>query len=308
MSTLVREYRLPHCTLILEGFSTQVGGPLAVLVQVDCYLPGLDHPMRGGREFLEHLSWTVSEYVQRLLSYRQPRPVQPTGPVALEPVAPDRHRLRVHPELLQDVREPVQLELTTIQLFDLTEACDQGMSDPQTLPDWRLDLTPQVPRTVKLAQQAVPAGVGLATLGAAAMALAFLPAPKVEPPREWRETPAPETQASPRPSPVVTPSPPTPGPTPLASPATVLDPAEYNRLLVLLYDQLDKAWTQPVTQDLRFRVQVNREGKIVAFAPLDPPTGEEKRLPLATLQQPGVAVAEFQVVFRASGALEVGAY
>ncbi|MCS7031088.1 MAG: DUF4335 domain-containing protein, partial [Gloeomargarita sp. SKYG116] len=245
MSTVVREYRLPHCTLVLEGFSTQIGGPLAVLVQMDCYLPGLDHPMRGGRELLEHLSRAVSEYVQNLLSYREPRPVHPHGPVALEPVAHNLHRLRVHPELLQDAREPVQLDLTTIQLFDLTEACDQGMSDPQTLPDWRFDLTPRIPRTVKLAQQAVPAGVGFATLGAAALAFALLPAPKVEPPREWKETPAPATQAQPQPTPAVSPTlpapsrptpqaSPSPSPTPMASPTVVLDPTEYNRLLVVL--------------------------------------------------------------------------
>jgi len=49
VSTVLREYRLPHCTLILEGFTTQTGGPMAVLIQMDCYLPGLEQPMRGGQ-------------------------------------------------------------------------------------------------------------------------------------------------------------------------------------------------------------------------------------------------------------------
>jgi len=35
--TLVREYRLPHCTLILQEFATQAGRTLAVLIQVECY-------------------------------------------------------------------------------------------------------------------------------------------------------------------------------------------------------------------------------------------------------------------------------
>jgi hypothetical protein len=297
--TLVREYRLPHCTLILEGFATQAGGALAVLIQVECYLPGLEQPMRGGSALLEGLSSTVSEYVQTFLSYREPRPVHPAGPVALEPVAPHHHRLRVHPELLQDGREPVQLDLTTIQLFDLLEACDQGMSDPQTLPNWQLHLVPHIPRTVKLSQQALPAGVGLATLSAAAVALALIPAPKIEPPRELRET---STTPSPTVSPTATP---TPSPTPAASP---LSTTEINRLLIRLHEAIDTAWKEPISQDMSFRVQVNAQGQVVHFIPLDPPTGEEQRLPLAKLRQPGQPVADFLVVFRRSGALEVGPY
>ncbi|MEN9216879.1 MAG: DUF4335 domain-containing protein [Gloeomargarita sp. HHBFW_bins_162] len=320
MSTLVREYRLPHCTLILEGFTTQMGGALAVLIQMDCYLPGLEQPMRGGSELLEKLSQTVSEYVQNFLSHREPIPVHPTGPVALEPLSHHQHRLRVHPELLQDTREPVQLDLTTIQLFDLLEACDQGMSDPLTLPDWTLDLVPQIPQGLKLSQQTVPAGVGLATLSAAAVALALLPAPKVEPPRELRETAAPTTtEVTPTasPSPVVTPSPgvtptpvasPSPTPSPAPSPTVALDTTEVNRLLILLYDEINTAWTERITQDMSFRVGVNPQGKIVSFTPLEAPTGEERLVPLEKLKQPGQAVAQFRVVFKQSGALEVSPY
>ncbi|WP_448379738.1 DUF4335 domain-containing protein [Gloeomargarita sp.] len=302
MSALVREYRLPHCTLILEGFSAPAGGALAVLIQMECYLPGLEQPMRGGSELLEQLSRTVSEYVQLFLSHREPRPVQPAGPVALEPVSHHHHRLRVHPELLQDGREPVQLDLTTIQLFDLLEACDQGMSDPQTLPDWHVNLVPRIPRTVKLSQQAVPAGVGLVTLSAAAMALALIPAPKIEPPRELRET-------APSVSPTATPSP-QPSPTPAAKPTALppLSTTERSRLLIRLYDAIDAAWKEPISQDLSFRVWVNAQGQVVQFTPLDPPTGEEPRLPLAKLRQSGPPVADFRVVFRRSGALEVSPY
>ncbi len=311
MSTVLREYRLPHCTLILEGFTTQAGGPLAVLIQMDCYLPGLEQPMRGGSELLEQLSQTVSEYVQNFLSYREPIPVHPAGPVALEPLSQHQHRLRVHPELLQDAREPVQLDLTTIQLFDLLEACDQGMSDPQTLPDWTLNLVPRIPRRLKISQQTVPAGVGLATLATAALALALLPTPKIEPPRELRETAA---QTSGEPTPTTSPSPavtPTPSPTtatPTPSPTVALEPVDASRLLIQVYEAINVAWTERITQDMSFRVGVNREGKIVNFTPLGATTGEEQLLPLEKLRQTGQVVAEFRVVFRESGALEVSPY
>jgi hypothetical protein len=310
VSTVLREYRLPHCTLILEGFTTQAGGPLAVLIQMDCYLPGLEQPMRGGSELLEQLSQTVSEYVQNFLSYREPIPVHPAGPVALEPLSQHQHRLRVHPELLQDAREPVQLDLTTIQLFDLLEACDQGMSDPQTLPDWTLNLVPHIPRSLKISQQTVPAGVGLATLAAAAVALALLPTPKIEPPRELRET---ATQTSGEPTPTASPSPTvtpiaTPTATPTPSPTVALESVDASRLLIQVYEEINAAWTERITQDMSFRVGVNRAGKIVNFTPLEATTGEEQLLPLEKLRQPGQVVAEFRVVFRQNGALEVSPY
>ncbi|MEN9244576.1 MAG: DUF4335 domain-containing protein, partial [Gloeomargarita sp. DG02_5_bins_242] len=312
--------RLPHCTLILEGFTTQTGGALAVLIQMDCYLPGLERPLRGGSELLAHLSQTVSEYVQNFLSHREPIPVHPTGPVALEPLSHHQHRLRVHRELLQDAHEPIQLDLTTIQLFDLLEACDQGMSDPQTLPDWTLNLVPRLSQGMNLAQQAVPAGVGLATLAAAAVALALLPTPKIEPPQELRETATPTPSevtptatASPSPRPVVSPTPPaspspisTPSPSP--SPTVALSTTDVNRLLILVYEEINTAWTERITQDMSFRVGVNAQGKIVHFTPLAAATGEEQLLPLEKLRQPGQAVAEFRVVFKESGALEVSPY
>ncbi|APB33268.1 hypothetical protein GlitD10_0950 [Gloeomargarita lithophora Alchichica-D10] len=312
MSTLVREYRLPHCTVILEGFTTQAGGALAVLIQMDCYLPGLEHPMRGGSELLEHLSRTVSEYVQNFLSHREPMPVHPAGPVALEPLSQHQHRLRVHPELLQEAREPVQLDLTTIQLFDLLEAFDQGMSDPQTLPDWTFDLVPRMPRSLKLSQQTVPAGVGLTTLAAAAVALALLPSPKIEPPPELRETPT-ATTAETQPTPAASPSPsPTPSPTitptPTPSPTVALAPTDTSRLLIQVYEEINAVWNERITQDLSFRVGVNAQGKVVNFTPLGTATGEANLLPLEKLKQPGQAVAEFRVVFKESGALEVSPY
>ncbi len=311
MSTLLREYRLPHCTVVLEGFTTQAGGPLAVLIQMDCYLPGLEQPMRGGSELLEHLSQTVSEYVQNFLSHREPVPVHPAGPVALEPLSQHQHRLRVHPELLQEAREPVQLDLTTIQLFDLLEACDQGMSDPQTLPDWTLNLVPHIPRSIKLSQQTVPAGVGFVTLSAAAIALALLPTPKIQPPPELRETTA-QTSPDPTPTPAtVTPTPspdPTATVTPTPKPTVALEPVDASRLLIQVYEEINTAWTERITRDVSFRVGVNGQGKVVNFTPLGAATGEEQLLPLEKLRQTGQAVAEFRVVFKESGALEVSPY
>jgi len=40
-----------------------------------------------------------------------------------------------------------------------------------------------------------------------------------------------------------------------------------SRLLILLYEEINAAWTERITQDMSFRVGVNREGKIVNFTP-----------------------------------------
>ncbi len=112
-------------------------------------------------------------------------------------------------------------------------------------------------------------------------------------------------------------------PAPQTSPATdskqdskqeITDSAALDALQPKLYEQLDKAWqTNPAfNEDLRYRVQVNREGAIVSYTSDNKAARDyENEIPLPKLSQgkPGNPAADstasFKVVFRPSGKLEI---
>jgi hypothetical protein len=113
--------------------------------------------------------------------------------VILEPhEAGPYHRLSLAITDKAEDTPPVEVKLTTVQLFDLMEAVDQLLADSQTLPDLTLALAPVARREtlaqVPLAQQAAPIAVGTSGLAAAAALLFFLPVPELEPIR-IEETP-----------------------------------------------------------------------------------------------------------------------
>ena len=121
------------------------------------------------------------------------------------------------------------------------------------------------------------------------------------------------------------PSTPTGTPIALATPATqtspapdskqeITDSAALEALQPKLYEQLDKAWqaNPAFNEDLRYRVQVNREGAIVGYTPDNNAARDyENEIPLPKLSQskPGNPTADgtasFKVVFRPSGKLEI---
>jgi hypothetical protein len=226
--TIRRQYSLPNCTLILEGLSNEMtdnpqdGQPLSILVNAECKFVGIDRKLHGGRVFVENLVKATSAYAQECLSgIRHPQEVQGTGDrVNLEKIpGTTLHRISWHPP--EDVNEePVELELNTVQLFDLVEAVDQFVADTRTLPDLTLKLQPVSRRYRQpdepLAQRAVPATMGMVSLAAAALAFLLIPIPEVRQPEETRPQPsptqtAPNTQPSP---PAASPPNPTPNPTP----------------------------------------------------------------------------------------------
>ncbi|NJN85407.1 MAG: DUF4335 domain-containing protein [Leptolyngbyaceae cyanobacterium SL_7_1] len=209
--TIQRQYSLPNCTLILEGLgdaiaitdTTTVGRPpLSVLLNVECRFTGQTPSLTGGREFLEQLIAIVSRYAQECLSGISHTDLRgKVGMVHLEHVDPDVHRLTVYPKSDQPVdagtsSEPIQLNLKTLQLFDLVEAIDQLLADTQTLPDLTADLTPVSRRAIAAQEpvvtRAAPLALGVSSLAAAALALFFVPLPDVRPPE-----PEPTTQESP---------------------------------------------------------------------------------------------------------------
>ncbi|MEM0980366.1 MAG: DUF4335 domain-containing protein, partial [Cyanobacteria bacterium P01_H01_bin.58] len=72
--------------------------------------------------------------------------------------------------------------LNAVQLFDLTEAVDQLLSDSLTLPDVSLQVAPLQRRYIRpaepIAQRVVPAAAGLSALAASAALLFMVPVPE----------------------------------------------------------------------------------------------------------------------------------
>lgn len=191
--TIQRSYSLPNCTLIVEGLSeatfgteTEVRPLLSILVNAECHLAGTTQPLVGGRDFLESLLTAVSVYAQEFLSkvHHPDADKQHSGLVQLQKVN-GRHRLLVQSDDSSPVR---QIDLTTVQLFDLVEAVDQFFADRQTLPELSLQVVPVSKRhtssSQQLAKQAVPATVGVSSLALAAIAFFFVPIPEVQRPAQ----------------------------------------------------------------------------------------------------------------------------
>lgn len=373
--TIQRQYSLPNCKLVLQGLSNETadlsGRPLlSIVTNVECYLAGQKTPLTGGRAFLESLATAVSNYAQGYLSgiqhlVRRDRRQQ-LGLVQIQQVSDNLHRITVQPEADQP-GAPSEVDLTTVQLFDLVEAIDQLFADGQTLPELALKLDPMPKRHVTsqepIAKRVTPIAIGVSSLAAAAAVLFMLPVPEVRRPETasqgaLTEQPSPSTTAnatgSPTPtadtsSPTASPSSPdTASPTassdPAASPSgnqgaglnlanapEIIDPVELDRLTVQLYDRLDLAWKKTPTFDgeLIYRVGVNPEGEIVGYrftndaaltyltdtpladvqfsAPAEVPSDGSS--PAAdSASGPDTAedlIAQFRVVFKSDGVLEV---
>ncbi|CCQ49614.1 DUF4335 domain-containing protein [Crocosphaera watsonii WH 8501] len=200
-----RQYNLPNCTLVLEGLTnntpTDGSDPrpiLSILVNTECRFLGISQKLQGGSSLLENLVKTVSEYAQGYLS-GIPHPVQSPSDedkINLERVpGKNLHRLTWHPSSQTD--NPVEMTLTTVQLFDLVEAIDQFVADSVTLPNLTLQLKPLSrryrPPDEPLAQRAVPATLGIASLVVMAFALFFIPSPEVREPEPDLSVPSTET-------------------------------------------------------------------------------------------------------------------
>ncbi|MBD2387354.1 DUF4335 domain-containing protein [Cylindrospermum sp. FACHB-282] len=246
-----RKYSLPNCTLLLEGLSDvtkaahfqELRPELSILVNAECYLSSYSQPLAGGREFFESLVRSVSAYAQEFLS-NVPNPQahnQESELVELQKINSNRHKLIVHSEIAPEGFEsnpnysrqpPIQIDLNTVQLFDLVEAVDQFFADTQTLPELSLELQTVTRRysgtSHALIKQAVPAAVGVSSLAAAALAFSLIPAPQVRPPEvkpdEQASTTAPKVTASPSVAAIATPTTapteaaiPTPTTTPIAA-------------------------------------------------------------------------------------------
>lgn len=345
MTTIRRQYSLPNCTLIVEGLSDSMGGSaeigrplLATAFNAECVFASSGQRLSGGREFLDSLTRSVSAYAQEFLSgIRHPLAHHAnTDAISFtKGEDPHIHRLIWHPAAEQNGSnispEPIAIDLTTVQLFDLVEAIDQLLADNRTLPDLKLALEPVSRRyrqaDVPIAQRTAPAILGITSLAVAGALFFIIPVPKqIQEPKPAREEQV-EGQSSPA-EPTAGASPTsTESPTPQAS---SLSPEEIQQLLsnapqitdatTLRYIErnlrknLDRDWQNrnQIEENLEYRVAVTRGGSIVDFQPVEnTPESAADRTPLPQLRYTPTRlgereeIADFRVVFTNRSVLQV---
>jgi hypothetical protein len=153
--TIRRQYSLPNCTLVLDGLSdgTSTSGVpdqrpvMSSLFNAECHFVGSEQPLVGGRDFLTSLVTTVSNYAQEFLS-GIPHPSKSTAANSIVSLVKGERENIHHLAATLDndadrassgtaivENKPTQINLSTVQLFDLLEAIDQFLADRRTLPD-----------------------------------------------------------------------------------------------------------------------------------------------------------------------------
>lgn len=210
--TIKRQYSLPNCTLTLEGMSSDANGQLdarpllSILLNAECRFNHTTQLLTGGKDFFTSLVRAVSAYGQEFLSgIRHPQAHQDDVSMVNLEAVPEKslHRLTWYatPEDANGVNsttqiEPVQVDLTTVQLFDLVEAVDQFLADGRTLPELAVPLQPVNKRyrtaEIPVAQRALPPMLGMGSLALAAAAFLVMPIPEevTEPKPTSQESPS----------------------------------------------------------------------------------------------------------------------
>jgi Domain of unknown function (DUF4335) len=303
-----RQYSLPNCTLIIDGMgnnslANEQRPLMSSLVNAECHISGQKQHLSGGLEFFKQLIAAVSNYTQGLLSKiaNEPGPQQ-VGHVRLE--KGQEHRL-----MAQSDQGDIDWQLSTVQLFDLTEAIDQFLADSSTLPDLIVGIQPAAKAaSSKIATQAAPFGLGLSGLAATAMAFYLMPAPiKVAP--------------SPVPAPVVstTPAPTKDSPSANQSAAESVDPKiNSNPTQVAFIERklrrdISQEWQnrKGISDKLEYKVAANSEGQIVNYeAKNSAAKSQQDLIPLPRMVPSPNAdttekLAEYNISFTPNGAIEI---
>ncbi len=331
-----RQYSLPNCTLILDGIGngqrTNETRPLmSTLINAECHISGQKKPLTGGMEFFQQLITAVSNYTQELLSKVVYSPAaQQVGNIRLE--KGQEHRL-----IAQSEQGSVDWQLSTVQLFDLTEAIDQFLADGSTLPTILVGIQP-APRAAKgaILTQSAPIGLGLSGLAATALAFYLVPAPtKITLPDSAPKT-APVSKASNQPvnndrppaSPVGARRVPVASPASSPSPAASKQPVERSAVEPKINDnptqvafierklrrEINQKWEdrKGISDRLSYTVTADEEGKIVSYTPKNSAAATKKeQVPLATMVPDAIEKAaaqkttDFSLSFTPNGAIEI---
>lgn len=204
-----RQYSLPSCNLILEGMEDAntesadiLSGqpPISILINAECHLLKSNQKLSGGSVFLTNLARAISNYAQGFLSglFASDKSNSSSAEypqVSISPVPESHlHRLTLQPQ--PDSGEAkTEIDITTVELFDLVDAIDQLYADRSVLPDMTLELHPVSRRYRKpeqpLVERATPAVVGMTSLALAAVAFFLIPPPAMRQPEpESKSAPA----------------------------------------------------------------------------------------------------------------------
>ena len=203
MASIERQYISPNCTLLLQGFSdddnsNEVIPIMSVLTQAQCQIMGNHTVLKGGLTFIQNLLKVVSAYAQELLS-GLPHKVEwdsDSDYICLNKLADkNRHHL-LWQEKKDDSSNQLELELSTIEFFDLLDTIDQLCLDQYTLP--QLEDKPQpLSRRYRqkentLVEQSTPITIGLVSVALASIVFFLIPNPSTikDPNQEPKPTPS----------------------------------------------------------------------------------------------------------------------
>lgn len=185
---IYRQYQSSNCTLVLEGLSNNGAdlNYLSILLSAECHLRGSHQTLSGGKTFLENLAKVVNAYTQDMLSgLHHPQTVNLESDIMS--LQPHGHLHRLTWQKNRESPEKVELDLTTVQLFDLVETIDQLLADQYTLPDLTLPIEPLSRRhkhdNESLQERYLPAIVGIGSLAITAIAAFFIEPPVVREPQ-----------------------------------------------------------------------------------------------------------------------------
>jgi hypothetical protein len=183
-----RQYLSPNCILSLQGFSDDdseqtPSSVMSVLVQAKCQIIGSPHTLQGGLTFLENLTKAISSYTQGLFSgLTHPwEPAETSDYIQIQKMTDKNRHLLIWQEEKDNTDKQIEIELSTIQLFDLQDAIDQFCRDENTLAQIQDEIKPLSRRyrqsEVTIVEQSTPAALGLVSFSLATLLLFFIPYP-----------------------------------------------------------------------------------------------------------------------------------
>lgn len=328
-----RQYSLPNCSLIVEGYSNEPETPnnprplLSILMNAECRFVGINQPISGGKVFFEHFIKAVSLYTQHCLSGLS-YPPEIYGDSPLVSLVPGKtsylHSLKIKADT-ETQNNALEVTLTTVQLFDLVEAIDQFFADSRTLPELCLELQP-LPRQYRgfdepPVQKVAPLVLGFTGLALVASGFFLLPNPKVKEPEIAQQSPTPSPTASSSSSPSSSSS--SNSSSSLASSESsssssgdalselinnapqIVDPTELRYIQRYVFKNVNDAWQDRGDNNhkVSFRVAVGKDGSILSYEPINGTTNSDaEKTPLPQLKFDDIqgtpeSIAEFRVTF-----------
>ncbi|MGI0479648.1 DUF4335 domain-containing protein [Geminocystis sp. CENA526] len=199
--TIERQYISPNCVLSLQGFSDDNSNELtpvmSVLTQAKCQIVNDGTILSGGLTFMQNLMTAVSGYSQELLSglTHKVELKEETDYISLRKLPEKNRHLLTWQEKKEDTANQLEIELSTIQLFDLLDTIDQLYSDQYTLPQLEDTVKPLSSRhrqgEISIVEQSTPITLGLTGLALATIVLFLIPNPTTvkDPNEEPKPTP-----------------------------------------------------------------------------------------------------------------------